>query len=137
MEITQASDEWASSLIALRERIRLDQVGSLIDQLVLAVRLGSADAGLRPEMMVIVDANVAFRRALELNAWRGGCDLVDVEAACLFRGKLPQPRAEISGLRDIADHRLLAPHFLEGGHEGLVVGIVERLEVLHAGKSAR
>jgi hypothetical protein len=38
-------------------------------------------------MMVIVDANVAFRCTLELDAWRGGCDLVDVEAACLFRSK--------------------------------------------------
>ena len=52
-------------------------------------------------------------------------------------GQFPQPRAEIGGLRHVADHGLLAPHLLEGGNERLVVRIVERLEVLHAGIGAR
>ena len=69
------------SLVALRERIGLDEIGGLVDQFVLAVRLGAADAGLRPEVMVLVDADVAFRRALELDAGRGRRDLVDIEAA--------------------------------------------------------
>src|SRR5216683_4597753 len=124
-------------LVTLGERIRLDQVGGLVEQLVLTVRLGAADAGLRPEVMVLVDADIAFRRTLELDAWRRGRDLVDVEASGLLRRQLPQPRAEIGRLRHVADHGLLAPHLLERRHEGLVVGIVERLEVLHAGIGAR
>ncbi len=66
------------SLIALRERIRFDQVRSLVDQFVLAIELGLADAGLRPEVMVLVDADIALRCALELHTGRSGCDLVDV-----------------------------------------------------------
>src|SRR5271170_5666294 len=99
-------------LIALRERIGLDQVSGLVDQLILTIRLGAADAGLRPEVMVLVDADVTLRRALELDAGRGRRDLVDVEGARLLRGQLPQPRAEIGSLGDITDHRLLAPHLL-------------------------
>src|SRR5690348_8352510 len=64
----------AASLIALGERIRLDEIGGLVDQLVLTVRLRLADAGLRPEVMVLVDADVAFGRALELHAGRGRRD---------------------------------------------------------------
>ena len=84
-----------------------------------------------------MDADVAFRRALEFDAGRSRRDLVDVEAAGLLGRQLPQPRAEIGGLRDVADHGLLAPHLLERRHERLVVRIVERLEVLHAGIGAR
>ena len=43
----QMTPSLALLLISLGERIRLDQVGGFIDQLVLAVRLGFADAGLR------------------------------------------------------------------------------------------
>src|SRR5580704_16804132 len=68
-----------SLLVTLRERIRLDEIGGLVDQLVLAIRLRLADARLRPEVMVLVDAHIAFRRALELHAGRGGRNLVDVE----------------------------------------------------------
>src|SRR5580693_1015849 len=35
------------SLVSLRERIGLDEIGGLVDQFVLAVSLGAADAGLR------------------------------------------------------------------------------------------
>ena len=87
--------------------------------------------------MVFVDADVTFRRALELDARRSRRDLVDVEASGLLDRQLPQPRAEIGGLGDVADHGLLAPHLLECRHESLVVRIVERLEVLHAGIGAR
>ena len=99
-------------------------------------RLARPTRVLRPEMMVFVDADVAFRRALELDARRSRRDLVDVEAAGLLDRQLPQPRAEIGGLRHVADHGLLAPHLLERRDEGLVVRIVERLEVLHAGIGA-
>ena len=78
----------SSLLVALRERIGLDQIGGLVDQLVLAIGLGAADAGLRPEVMVFVDADVAFRRALELDARRSRRDLVDVEAARLLDRQL-------------------------------------------------
>src|SRR6185436_2544358 len=124
-------------LVALRERIGLDEIGGLEDQLELAVELGLADAGFRPEVMVFMDAHVAFGRLLEFDAGRSGCDLVDVEAAGLLAGQFPQPRAEIAGLRHVADYGLLAPQLLEGGNERLVVGIVERLEVFHAGIGAR
>src|SRR5258705_10700920 len=124
-------------LVTLRERIGLDQVGGLEEQFELAIELGIADAGLRPEVMVFMDAHVAFGRFLEFDAWRGGGDLVDVEAASLLAGQFPQPRAEIAGLRHVADHGLLTPEFFEGGNERLVVRIVERLEVLHAGIGAR
>ena len=87
--------------------------------------------------MVFVDAHVTFRRPLELDARRSRRDLVDVEAAGLLDRQFPQPRAEIGSLGDVADHGLLAPHLLEGRNEGLVVGVVERLEVLHAGIGAR
>src|SRR6185369_16013361 len=71
-------------LVALRERIGLDQISRFEDQLELAIELGLADAGLRPEVMVFMDAHVAFGRLLEFDAWRGGCDLVDIEAASLL-----------------------------------------------------
>src|SRR5690242_10693855 len=76
----------AGLLVALRERIGLEQIGGLEDQLELAVELGLADAGLRPEVMVFMDPHVAFGRALEFDAGRSGCDLVDVEAAGLLAG---------------------------------------------------
>src|SRR5271169_5511166 len=50
--------------------------------------------------------------------------------------RLPQPRPEISGLRHVADDGFFAPHLLKRRNEGLVVGIVERLEILHAGIGA-
>jgi hypothetical protein len=65
---TRGEETLSASLVARRERIRLDQVGGLIDQLVLAIRLGAADARLLPQMMVLVDADIAFRRTLELHA---------------------------------------------------------------------
>ncbi len=102
----------------------------------MAVGTSAADKGARPEMMVLVDAHIAFRRVLELNAGRGGRDLVDVEGARFLGCEFPQPGSEIGRLRDVADDGLLAPHFLEGGDEGFVVRIVERLEILHAGIGA-
>jgi hypothetical protein len=86
-------------------------------------------------MMVFVDADIAFRRALELDAGRS--------AAILSTSKLPPSRrcnstatGRDSRLRHVADHGLLTPHLLERGNELLVVRIVERLEVLHAGIGA-
>src|SRR6266705_4654677 len=75
----------AVSLIALGEGIRLDEVGGFVNQFVLAIELGLADARLRPQVMIFVNADVAFRRTLELDAWRGGRNLVDVEASSLLR----------------------------------------------------
>src|SRR5450830_335360 len=88
-------------LITLGERIRFDQVG-LVDDLELAVFLRFADAGLAPQVMIGMDLDVAFRRGLQLETWRCGDDLVDVEAAGFFNRGLPQPRAEVSRLRDVA-----------------------------------
>src|SRR5215471_2364848 len=124
------------SLVALRVRVGLHEVGGLVDQVVLTVGFGASDARLAPQVMVLVDAHVAFRRALELDAGRRGCDLVDVERAGFLDGELPQPRPEISGLGDVADHGLVAPHLVERLDEALVVRVVERLEVLHAGIGA-
>ena len=87
--------------------------------------------------MIFVDAHVAFGRALEFDPRRRRGDLVDVERTGLFDGRFPQPRAEIGGLRNVADHRLVAPHLVECGHELLVVRVLEGLEVLHAGIGAR
>src|SRR5689334_7150053 len=87
-----------TALIALGERIGLDEIGGLVDQLVLTVRLRLADAGLRPEVMVLVNADITFRRALELHTGRGRRDLVDVEGSRLLHRQFPQPRAEIGGL---------------------------------------
>ena len=110
-------------LISLRERIRLHQVGGLVDEIVLAVGTGAADARLAPEMMVLMDANVAFRRSLELDAGRGRCHLVDVERARLLYGELPQPRAQIGGLRDVADDDLVTHIFLNADTNDLLFGL--------------
>ena len=83
-----------------------------------------------------MDLDVTFRRLGEFDAGGRSRDLVDVERTRLLHRHLPQPRAEIGSLGDVADHGLLAPHLLEGGDEFLVVRIVERLEVLHTGIGA-
>ena len=75
-----------ASLITLRERIRLDEIGRLIDQLVLAIEFGPADAGLGPEVMIFMDTDVAFRGTLELDPRGSRSNLVDIEAAGLLRG---------------------------------------------------
>src|SRR3954468_1985674 len=87
-----AADAATGLLIALRERVRLDEIGRLVDQFVLAIGLGLADTGLGPEVVVLVNTHVAFRRALELHPGRSRRDLVDVEAAGLLGRQLPQPR---------------------------------------------
>src|SRR6201989_2304952 len=73
-------------LVALGERVRLDQILGLVDQFELAIELGATDAGLRPEVMVFVDAHVTFRRALEFNTRRSSRALFDVEASGLSGG---------------------------------------------------
>src|SRR5438876_8139811 len=77
---------WAGGflLVALRERIGLDQIGGLVDQFELTIELGLSDSGLRPQVMVFVDADVTFRRTLEFDPRRGRRDLVDVEASGLL-----------------------------------------------------
>ena len=83
----RAGDEARASLLAaLWERIRLDQIGGLEHQIELAVELGATDPGLRPQMVVFMDPDVTFRRALEFHARRSRRDLVDVEAAGLLSG---------------------------------------------------
>src|SRR5476649_1154731 len=79
-----------ASLVALGEGIGLHQLGGLVDHVVLAVQAGFADAGLAPEVMVLVDPDIAFRSALELDVGRGRRHLVDVEAARLLDRELPQ-----------------------------------------------
>src|SRR5258707_194516 len=108
-------------LVTLRKWIGLHQLRRFVDQIVLAIEPRAADASLAPEMMILVDADVAFRRTLEFHARRSGGDLVDVERARLLGGELPQPGTEIGGLGHVADDGLLAPHLLERGYEALVV----------------
>jgi hypothetical protein len=95
-------------LVTFREWIRLYQVFDFVDELVLTIQQCLADAGLAPQMMVLVDTDVAFRRAGELDTGRCGGDLVDIEAACLFYRQLPQPWPEICRLRNVADDALVA-----------------------------
>jgi hypothetical protein len=102
----------------------------------LTIDARAADPRLAPEMMILVDADVAFRCSFELDTGRCRRYLVDVERAGLLDGELPQPRPEISRLRHVADYDLVTPHLLEGGHKRLVVRVIERLEVLHAGIAA-
>ncbi len=49
-------------------------------------------------MVVLVDADVAFRCAFEFDVRRGGGHFVDVEAAGFLDGGLPQPRTEVRSL---------------------------------------
>ena len=79
----------ARLLVSLRERIRLHQLGGLVNHVVLTVVARAANPRLAPEVMVFVDAHVSLGRALELDAGRGGSNLVDVEAAGLFCSQLP------------------------------------------------
>src|ERR1700680_1413282 len=117
--LTRASRDLAALLVALRERIGLHQVFCLVDEVVRTVGARASDTGLAPQVVVLVNAHVAFRRALELDAGRRRRDLVDIERAGLFHCELPQPWPEIGSLRDVADHGLVAPHLVEGGHEAL------------------
>jgi len=58
------------------------------------LKLCAADASLAPQMMVLVDAHVTLGRTLEFDARRSSRDLIDIEAARLFHGELPQPRPQ-------------------------------------------
>src|SRR5258708_38070827 len=93
----------ANSLVALGERIRLHQILGLVADTVLSVGSCPPDPRLAPEMMILVDAHIAFRCALEFHAGRSRRDLVDVERAGLLGRELPQPGTQIGGLRDVAD----------------------------------
>src|SRR6266568_2299192 len=59
------------SLVALGERVRLDQLGRLRDDLECAVELAHRDARLAPQVVVGVELHVAFGRQLQLDAGRG------------------------------------------------------------------
>jgi hypothetical protein len=120
-------------LVALGEGIRLDQLGRFGHDLECAVGLPLGDASLAVQVMVRVDLHVALGRGRQLDARRGGNHLVHIEAARLLDRSLPQPGAEVGRLGDVADYRLRSVGRLEGFDEGLVVGVVEALEVLHRG----
>src|SRR4051812_3294675 len=79
----QAKGARPGLLVALGEGIGLDQVG-LVDHLELAVLLRLADAGLAPEVMVLVHLDVTLGRILELDTGRRRDHLVDIEAARLL-----------------------------------------------------
>ena len=83
-----------------------------------------------------MDAHIAFRCFLEFDTQGGFTNLVHVEGAGFFHRRLPQPRAQIGGLGHVADHHVVAPALLERGHELLVIGVVQALEVLHGGVHA-
>src|ERR1700744_2456184 len=57
-------------LVDLPERIRLDQILGFEHHVELTIGPGATDAGLRPQVMIFVDADVTFRRALELDTRR-------------------------------------------------------------------
>src|ERR1051326_4332699 len=90
----------SGSLVALGERVRLDQ-GRLVEDLELTVGLGLPDAQLAPQVVVLVDLHVALGRGLQLDPRGGRHDLVDVEALGLLDGVLPQPGAFVGGLGDV------------------------------------
>src|SRR5436309_4848719 len=113
----EAQGTRAALLIALRIRIGLHQLGRFVDQVVLAVLARAADPRLAPEMMVLMDADVAFGRALELDAGRSRRHLVDVEAAGFLDSELPKQRPEIGCMGHVDDDGLLAPHLLECVYE--------------------
>src|SRR5690606_5919734 len=94
-------------LVALRDGIGFDQVG-LVDQGELTVGQDFADAGLAPQVLVLVHFHVAFRRGVQLDPGAGGNHLVHIEAAGLLDGGLPQPRAEVGSLGHVTDYRVLA-----------------------------
>ena len=48
-------------LVTFRERIGFHQLVGFINHFILAIGFGAADAGLGPEVMVFVDADIAFR----------------------------------------------------------------------------
>jgi hypothetical protein len=76
-------------LVSLGERIRLHQIGGLVDDVVLTVFASASDPGFAPQVMILVDAHIALGRTLEFDTGRRGGDLVDIEAAGLFRRELP------------------------------------------------
>src|SRR4051812_3328825 len=78
-----------SLLVALRVRIRLHQGGSFIDEVVLAILPRAADTRFAPQMMVLVDADITFRSAVEFDSRRCRRHLVDVEASRFLNGELP------------------------------------------------
>src|SRR6478752_1723565 len=71
-------------LVALGERVRLDQLRRLRHHLERGVGHAHGDARLAPQVVVGIQLHVAFGRGLQLDAGRGGDDLVDVEALGLF-----------------------------------------------------
>src|SRR5690554_4161058 len=123
----------ARLLVTGGERIGLHQLFGLVDNLELAVTLGLANAAGGPQVVVFMDAHVAFRRAGQLDLWRGGTYLVDIEGAGGFDRGFPQPGAEVGSLGHVADDRIGTPALLEGLDEGFVVFIRQALEVLHRG----
>ena len=70
-------------LVAFRERIRLDQA-RLVHHFELTGWQHFADAGLAPQVMVVVDFDVAFRGGVQLDARGSGNHFIDVKAAGFF-----------------------------------------------------
>src|ERR1700759_222548 len=99
--IAPKSDSEPISLITLGERIGLDQL-RLIQHVELTICARLTDAELAPQVMVGMNLDVALGRGLQLDVGRCCHHLVDVEAAGLLDRGLPQPRAEVRGLSDVA-----------------------------------
>src|SRR5690554_7284033 len=60
-----------SLLVTFRERIGLHQVGGLVDHVILTIEAGMADAQLAPQMMVLVDLDVALGGGCQFDVGRG------------------------------------------------------------------
>ena len=83
--------------------------------------------------MVRVNAHVAFRCSGQLDFSRGFSHGINVEATGFLDSSLPQPRAKIGSLSYVTDDAVFTPALFERLDEGLVVFVVQRLEVLHRG----
>src|SRR3954469_1860922 len=119
-------------LIALRKRVRLDQLG-FVNNIRLTFGLPFSDAKLAPEMVVIMHLHITFRSRAQFNSRGSSGNFVDVKAARLFRGSFPEPGPEIGRLRHIPNDGVLAIPGAKRVHKLFVIGIVQALKIFHGG----
>ena len=83
--------------------------------------------------MVLMNAHVTFWGGGQLDTWRGLAHFVYIKRASFFDRRFPQPRSKVGGLSDVTNDNVTTPHAFEFGDKGLVVGVVQTLEILHCG----
>src|ERR1044071_1730391 len=119
----------------LRERVGLDQ-RRVVDHLDLAVLLERADTRVLPEVVIsFVELDLAFRR-VDFELGRGRDHRRHLEALRLLRRHLPEVHRDVAALEGVAHHPILPVLGLEGLHELFVRGVLEALEVAHAGEES-